>query len=304
MTLLSEQLKAKRIDAGLSQEALAERLNVGVYLIQAIEEGKTDPHQAFSKSKISSWYTLPNNSEFSSGHQSLLLPISLISKLFILSIILFIFSIFYHLYNDAIKLDRAVLITVLACAVIGRRNKSIFFTCTLYALTLAPNDIMFSALLNSENFTFNAIIYILTLLVIPLLKNNTIKFLVLCHFLVNIGLESWWYITEYDSPKIAWFTWITLSNLATIYFLKTKEYILFKKHRTISELRFYDKVYFYFSNLLLVMTTLCSLEYGVRHIIGYEVFIFYFGYWIINLAFSIIFITLIIDAIIRDKLWK
>ncbi|WP_404828140.1 helix-turn-helix domain-containing protein [Fluctibacter corallii] len=307
--MLSEELKARRINAGLSQEALAERLNVGVYLIQAIEEGETSPHQALSKSAMVVWGTACRRNPSgvmqirSNITSTIAMAVSFCSSLIVVGIVAFLLLVFILSHSNPVNNDRVILITILSLGFIARKDRDLVFTCLLCSALLVINDLLFPILINSS-LELSITIYIFTLLSAHFLTRNLLKKIIFLTVFLVVSMELYWYLEEYSRPSITWYIHCIFIDIIVISLIKQKPKLLYKKNFRFSDLKLYDKFflfhyYFYFLLILLVV-----IEYGIRHILHYHTLNIHYAYPYIQGVFSLIFILLLVESIIRHKLWK
>ncbi|MCV2884394.1 helix-turn-helix transcriptional regulator [Aestuariibacter sp. AA17] len=309
MTLLSEELKAKRINAGLSQEALAERLNVGVYLIQAIEEGKTAPHQALSKSAMLVWQNAGQSSTTETIEMkpkittSVERGVSFISLFIVIGMLFFLYAIFMVLYSDADNHDKFNLIAVLSISFIARRDKDLVFTSLLYSASLLINEFAF-VILKDSSFEISMALYISALISVHFLAKNYVMTMMYMIIFSAISMEIIWYLKEIYRPDITWYIHCAFINTLIIKTIKTKLNILHGKHYSFISLSIYDKFFLFHSYCYFWLILLMVIEYGVRHILHFNTLIVYNLFLPIQWTFNLIFISLLVESVIRLKPWK
>lgn len=179
-------------------------------------------------------------------------------------------------FGDSNVFDRLFVVILIFTAIVCRHDINVVCIAIIILLQLSMEELLWLYFL--DNNIFKILLYIVGFGVAYLFRYDRVAKLVIPTLLFVSVIETYWWFIEFDAPKIFWHVCIMISNLIVRFCIFSRVGILEHYFSTKAQSINLDWVIYKLSALFIIVQSIMLAEYMVRHLLGFNILVFYHSY--------------------------
>jgi hypothetical protein len=180
-------------------------------------------------------------------------------------------------FGNASLFDGLFIAVLLFAGIVCRKNINIVSLLVIIVIDRLLQELAWFGL--SSNDLLKELLYILTLVVLLVVRYDPLVKIIFPIIMLVIGAEIYWYVTDYPAPQLYWYITLLLSCLVTRFMIFSRLDWVEKFFPNKSQSINLDWIFYKLIGTTSIILSAMLLEYLVRHVFNFaQVTVIYYSY--------------------------